>query len=258
MKPKEELLKLLNLELDGELDSAGSQRINRLCVDDPALAAIRESYSTLNRHLAAVPEVEPPAGLRRSILLRFDEQAQLNSEPASSNWLASLLDIFTIPRVRWASSFALVVIAATVGVYWATGPGSESGIEETRLSGTVGSPAGSFEMSETAQPVRLDGVEGMLVLRRVASGVELEMQLHSAKEIVLDVVPTTEASFSSPALGGSTPGLTLTNEANRVRVSGKGGIQQSLTWLTSRAPVYLTVRAFVSDEAVGEWELSLD
>lgn len=258
MKPREELLKLLNLELDGELDCAGTQRINKLCADDPDLAAIRAGYSTLNRHLAAMPVAEPPEDLRRSILMRLDERAGSNSERAPTHWLASLLEMFSIPRVRWASSFALVVIAATIGLYWAAGPGSESGIEENSLSGTLGSPVSSVDKREIVQSVLLDELEGVLVLRRVATGVELEVRLQSASDLLLDIVPAEASTIPSPVSGGPVPGITLTREANRVHLSGNGEVWQKLAWRTSQEPVHISVRAYLADEAVGEWQLSLD
>lgn len=104
----ERIIDLVNGELDGMNSTADQEELTSLLEKDPSLKGYLEEMKTLDQVLAAVPMVEPPAGLKRRIMNSVAHQgASLNVAPKAT-WFDRLLAPF-LQRPAWAISYAFAI-----------------------------------------------------------------------------------------------------------------------------------------------------
>jgi hypothetical protein len=117
-----EYITLIHAEIDGELDAANRAELARHLLADPNARTLREDLRRLCTELDALPEVEPPAQLRRNILAALPQSTV--KRPALS---------LSSPYWRLAAVLAAVVVAGAIVFETVKGPGPAAG----NLSGTI-------------------------------------------------------------------------------------------------------------------------
>jgi hypothetical protein len=165
------VIRLLNEELDGELDMAGRVELDALLATDPGLAARRDALHTLDCTLRAVVDAEqPPPDLAQRIARGIEL-------PPQPRLLDRLMAAWRRPLWVPAATFAL-----GLGVAMALYPaleGSLDGVEATRMTGTLISertPAGLIPHARLA--LALEELQGEVTLADAAAGESLlEFQL---------------------------------------------------------------------------------
>jgi hypothetical protein len=162
-------LALIHAEIDGELDSHQRGELSRRMLADPGIRASRDALRRVCAAVEAIPEVEPPARLRTSIL-----SALPPARPKSTR-------LSQLPHNRWRYP-AAIAAALTLGiVVFAALDGQRSGSAD--LAGTMATPR-AVEIDS----VRLDNgaLTGRVSLYRDGRGLGLTFELAGKRP--LDVI----------------------------------------------------------------------
>jgi anti-sigma factor RsiW len=115
-----EYIALIHAEIDGELDAANRAELARHLLADPDARALREDLRRVCNALDGLPEVEPPAQLRQSILAALPQSSVKRPGLASPYW-------------RLAAVIATVMLAGAIVFETLKGAGPAAG----NLSGTI-------------------------------------------------------------------------------------------------------------------------
>lgn len=176
---------LINAEIDGELDARQRSELARLLLAEPEIRAVREDLRRLCAALDALPDVEPPAQLRASILAAIPPSTVSGGR---STWSA--------PRWRYAALVAGVLGAGAV--VFETLDGTRPAT--TEAAGTMAAARGPV-MLDTAQ-LGQGPVGGRVSLYRDAGGLGLAFELISSGPV--DVLITSEGrTLEVNGLGGT-------------------------------------------------------
>ena len=177
---------LIHAELDGDLTSQQRGDLARLLLADPQVRALRDELRALGSRLDAVGQVEPPPGLKDSILSR------LPSVPVATSFRRSSLGHW-----RLAAMVAGLLTAGTI--VYVTVQGPAPGSRET--AGTIAADA-----STTVDSVAVGGgpVSGRATLYRDKSGLAVGLEV-SATEPVDVLIATGGRTFRINGLGRSSP-----------------------------------------------------
>src|SRR5712671_3960893 len=153
-------LALIHADIDGELDGRQRSELARYLLADPEAKALREDLRRLCTELDALKDVDPPQGLRQSIL---DALPQSNPPRVRSWWSA--------PRLRYAALIAGVLAAGTVVYETLDGPRPAT----SDVAGTMA----TADTPTTVDTVRLGNgaVAGRVSLYRDRAGLGLEFEL---------------------------------------------------------------------------------
>ena len=161
-------LALIHAEIDGELDAAGRAELARWVLADSEGRVLREELRRLCAALDALPAVDPPEGLRASVLAALPAAYGERRRSWTPSW-------------RYAALIAGVVVAGAVVLQTVTGPGPAP----SEVSGTMSAPAAT--VLDTVQLAN-GPVSGHVSLYRDPSGLGLRFDLVASSPI--DVLVT--------------------------------------------------------------------
>ena len=161
-------LALIHAEIDGELDAAGRAELARWVLADPEGRALREELRRLCAALDSLPAVDPPEGLRTSVLAALPPSYAERRQSWTPGW-------------RYAALIAGVVVAAAVVLQTVRGPGPAP----SEVSGTISAPVAT--VLDTVQLAN-GPVSGHVSLYREPSGLGLRFDLVASSPI--DVLVT--------------------------------------------------------------------
>ncbi|MBV8496877.1 MAG: hypothetical protein JO361_08865 [Gammaproteobacteria bacterium] len=165
-------LELIHAEIDGELDPRQRAELARSVLSDPAVRTVRDELQRLCRALETLPEAEPPADLRDSIL------AALPPAPLrrSRSWTTA-----ATPAWRYAAMLAGVMVAGTLIFQTLRGPGPAP----REVAGTLG-PQPAHTIVDTVVMGRSGTLGGKVSLYR--DGVELGVAFELTSADPVDVL----------------------------------------------------------------------
>lgn len=174
-------LELIHAELDGRLTDQQRADLSRFLLENPEGRHLRDELRRLNAALARIEPVEPPAGLRESILESVKIPARV--APSRPSWAA--------PAVfRYAAAFAGGALLSALAFQMAAS--QRSGLDPADLSGTMSSPP------HRATTVPLQQGHGSATVRETASGLVLEYDLAAGKPVKIVTRVTAPESADSP------------------------------------------------------------
>jgi len=166
-------LALINAEIDGELDAVKRAELARALLSDPQARALRDDLRRLCQTLDALEPVEPPAGLRQSILAALPQQTRkfrgfvFGSGAATAAW-------------RQAAMLAGVLISGALLFELVRSPAPEP----TEVVGTIAlAPAATL-----IDTVQLNGpVSGRLSLYRDRAMLALQFEVSASTPVEVQV-----------------------------------------------------------------------
>ena len=192
----EKYLELIHADIDGELPEQQRAELSRYLLANPEARAFREELRRVCAALDGIEQVEPPEGLRESIL------EALSAQRAARR--------FAMPRVFRTSPLALRYAAAFVGgllvsaIAFQVGTESRDGLGVSELVGTMAAREGASE-AVRADAIKLDlqQVGGAVNLYEAGSVLVLEFDLAPRQPIeVVAAYQGGEARFSRLAEPG--------------------------------------------------------
>lgn len=130
----ERIIELVNGELDGTNSSSEHTELATLFDRDPSVKTLFDEMEKVDRLLAAVPMVEPPATLKPKVMNAITRQAASARIPGES-WIERILaPLFQRPAwaVAYAFSIGIIVGLGVFTVVDSTGP------EPQMVRGTIG------------------------------------------------------------------------------------------------------------------------
>lgn len=156
--PDEAQIALIHAEIDGELDGRQRGELARWLLADPAARAVHEELRRTCAMLDGLGELEPPQGLRQSILDALPQAPVGTSRP----W-------WSMPRLRYAALIVGALTAATLVYETVHGPTPASDAAGTMVAG-VRTTLDTVSLSNAA-------VSGRLRLYRDSAGLGIEFHL---------------------------------------------------------------------------------
>jgi hypothetical protein len=156
------LTELIHAEIDGELDTQQRAELARRLLADPGARGKRDELQRVCAELDAIPQVEPPAALRDSILAALPQQQPLTRTArlvSRDAWVST-------HRWRYAAMLAGVVAAGAIVFQTVRGPGPAG----TEAAGTMA--------TGVLDKAQLDGpVSGTVAVYRDGTGLGLRFDL---------------------------------------------------------------------------------
>jgi hypothetical protein len=162
-------LALIHAEIDGELDAAQRAELARALLADPQARKLRDDLRRVCQTLDGMPLVDPPPGLRESILAAMPHAAPVDIRNGT---LRTPRGVWT-QQWRYAAGIAAVAAAATMVLI--TVHGIRPALPE--ISGTLTTaPVSALIDSAT---VAGGSVTGRVGLYRDRSGLSLELSIRA-------------------------------------------------------------------------------
>jgi hypothetical protein len=162
------LTELIHAEIDGELDAQGRAELARRLLSDPEARAERDELHRVCSALDAVPEVDPPPGLKDNVLAALPRSESLGAaahEAPRRAWSFA-------QRWRYAALLAGVIAGGVIVFQTVRGPGP-AGAE---LAGTMA--AGVLDKAQLEGPV-----SGTVELIRDGAGLSLRLDLTASDPV---------------------------------------------------------------------------
>jgi anti-sigma factor RsiW len=176
----DEYLELIHAELDGRLTDPQRADLSRYLLENPEARKLRDELRKLNAALEQIAPVEPPAGLRESIL----ESVKL--PPA----VAAPRRVWAAPAsFRYAAAFAGGALVTALAFQVASD--QSAGQHTSQLVGTMSPP-------HPAVTVPLQQGQGSASARETPSGLVLEYDLPAGEPVRIVTKVTAPESADSP------------------------------------------------------------
>jgi len=105
-------VEMIHAAVDGELSPDDAPRLDAYLAESAEGRALRDELQALCNHLGELEPLQPPHGLRETIMRRLP--APRRREQASAGITGMLVDWLRIPAVRYAASFAAGIVAAVL------------------------------------------------------------------------------------------------------------------------------------------------
>jgi anti-sigma factor RsiW len=224
----EKYIELIQAEVDGELPEQHRADLSRFLLTNPEARALRDELRQVCATLGRVPAVEPPQGLRESILAAIPGATAARTPRRSS---ATRFQYF---RVAAAFAGGLLVSAIAFQV----GAGRQAAFDVSEVAGTLASqdPVARSSPVDTAS-VSLEQVSGTVSLFRSATMrvVEFDLAVRQPLEVVV-VHDGQQARFSGLAPASSNQRYALVLEG-----AGKAGSPVEIRFLASGAEIHRDV-----------------
>ena len=226
---EEKFLELIQADVDGELPEQHRAELSRFLLAHPEARVVRDDLKRLCGVLDRVPAVEPPPGLKASILgaVRL---------PAPKRGASGLHGFWGSPRMlRYAAVFAGGLLVSAIA--FQLGTDRRSGLDTAQVVGTMASPdaAASRAAADTLK-VSLDQVSGTVSLLRSPSGRVLEFDLAARAPVEVVVAhdgQEARVTAFTQATGGGTKHYSLVLDG-----AGQAGVPIELQFLASGSVIY--------------------
>ena len=177
---EEKYIEFIHAEADGELPEQHRAELSRYLLANPEARTLRDELRKVCAALDGMPSVEPPTGLRASIL----EAAYLPAERAASTPMRA--SVSSLHRWRLAAAFAGGLLVSAIALQ--LGEDREAGLDVSQVAGTLASrdPVAHSEPVDTIQ-VSLDQAKGTVSLFRSATMrvVEFDLAVQQPLEVVV-------------------------------------------------------------------------
>ena len=176
----DEYLELIHAELDGRLTEQQRAHLSRHLLENPEARKLRDDLRKLDAVLQQITPVEPPAGLRESILASVKIPATV--APPRRVWAAPA-------AFRYAAAFAGGALVTALVFQLAAS--QRSGLDASDLVGTMSPP-------HPAVATPLQQGQGSATARETSSGLVLEYDLPAGKPVTVVTRVTAPKSAGSP------------------------------------------------------------
>ena len=181
----ERIQQLLNSSIDGEINAADQEELERLLATSQSVRDLNRELRTVTRLLDELPEIDPPQYLQgtieRQVRLPVQGKATGNKPGYFGNWL----------NANWLrTGFALAAgVVLTIGVY-EMGSGPIPAGDTTSMSGTIARNGVTGQQGVLLDSVHLDSelLTGQVELRNSNDLFTLDVQLKSVgpSEVVIN------------------------------------------------------------------------
>jgi hypothetical protein len=194
---------LIHAEIDGELDAAQRAELARALLADPKARALRDDLRRVCKALDELEPVEPPAGLRRSILVALPQEIR------RSRWLGNPRGLgprSAIAAWKYAAIFAGMLVAGAVMFELVRSPAPEP----RELAGTIALDPAATPV-DSAQ-IGNGLVSGRVSLYRDRTTLTLRFELEASAPVdarvtseghILEIMGINRAAATGPAEPGT-------------------------------------------------------
>ncbi|MEX2150908.1 MAG: hypothetical protein WD793_11895 [Steroidobacteraceae bacterium] len=216
---KDQLQALIQADLDGELSVTERAELARLLLRDPEARRLQEEFRRTDQLLRDIVSVEPPPGMRETIL-------QGHSGHRQQGWAGYRVAAVILGGLLIAGLSYLLI---------------DADVPRTELQGSLGAGVGPDTSGATASQDHLsmlaEGAEVSAWLRRNGQGLRLELRLSATipSEVIARIDPATTAFVGDPgaaqldpASGLATVQLATGSQVFVLDFSGAGPIQLQL------------------------------
>jgi hypothetical protein len=174
---------LIHAEIDGELSDRQRAELASYLLAHPEARAFRDDLRQVCEYLDRIEQVEPPRGLRDSILRALN----LPASRGGSGGRSGFGSFFSRAPVAMRYAAAILVALVVGAVAFQFGHESRDGLEVSELVGTMAS-SGGVESARLADTVRLDLREVSGAVRLYDAGGVLVLEFDLAAQQPIDVV----------------------------------------------------------------------
>ena len=216
----ERILELINAGIDGELNESEASELQQHLDSSEEARSLHAGLHAMTATIAAVPQRDPPEGLRKNIL----EKVQL---PGKRRSTYRLFELSPFAGYGLAIAAGLVMI---VSIYQ-LGPQEPTAEEVSRMTGTiVEQPTVGQAVFLDSFPIKLDLISGKVNL--LGGGdtyiLEFEVQSSEAMDVVFDLGAGSLQFAGFTETGIDNEDVSVTGSSIRVRLEGDKKFVMSL------------------------------
>ena len=207
-------ISLINGEVDGVNTPQESEILRITLANNPEARQLLEDLKKLERSLSAIPQVNPPTTLKKSVMRSIEApRAHVRATGRKFSLADILFPIRSVPRLGFAFSGGVLAGILLVVVYFTFI--SHPQIDDRDASGTA---LGSSEALQTAddEAVTGEGVQGRVVTEYSSSV--------NVLRVYLSMQPGLTARFVYDPIGTKLKGVTLSNEFSGTLTNSEGMI----------------------------------
>ncbi len=236
-------VEMIHRDLDGELAETDRVELDAFLARTPEARNLREAFCSMSSILDRVGEVDPPAGLKHAVLASIAPR-QADPSPVRNGWFEWIRETFVVsgPMVRYGAMAAVLLVAAVSYTWFEQGAGRVDRIEAV---GTMAPPTETRRIL-----VESAGVQGSIVVHRIATGVTFTVELATPElvETLVEVAPDLTFSAFEAREGSSSQ----SSRDHGIVVEGRASHAFSLAFDTPRNVTSTVLFSFVVDGAVIE------
>lgn len=191
---------LINAEIDGELTDRQRAELASYLLANPEAQAFRDDLRQVCDSLGRIEQVEPPSGLRASILRALDLPASVTGRGVGPGIRGVLMR--APATMRFAAAILVALAVGTVALQFGREPGD--GLEISQLVGTMAGPDGGSARLADAVVLNLEQVSGSVRLYDAGGVLVLEFDLAAQQPVdVVAAYDGHEARFNGFVVPGS-------------------------------------------------------
>ena len=213
---------LINGEVDGLNTPEESEILRQTLAQDPEAQKLLEDLKKLERNLSSLSLVDPPAGLKKSIMRSLQERRIPTGIHARKSSLSDFLfPVRSLPRLGFAFGGGVLAGIALVILYFAVA--SHPSVDARDASGTLfGASSESLQTAEDAA-ISGDGVDGRVVTEYSGTVSVMRVNLTMKPDVIARFTFNPDgAKLKGVSLAGEFPG-TLTQRVGLLEVGHGGG-----------------------------------
>jgi anti-sigma factor RsiW len=227
----ERIIELVNGELDGTNSPSDHTELTTLLDREPSVKALFDEMQKVDRLLAAVPMVDPPATLKSNVMYAIGRQGA-PARTAARGWLDRILAPF-VQRPAWAVAYAFAIgIIVGLGVLTVI---QSAGPDTGMVQGTIGAvraPAlakSSLSAGTATADIVISALDDELRVdvKIVASdAATLQLTPEGGKPIVIESAPGTPVyGLLMPRTGSVSIELASNEDSQQVTLTIQGSTE---------------------------------
>jgi hypothetical protein len=248
---------LINAEIDAKISAEDQALLDRHLAENADAKVFHSELNALCGELQSMPDLEPPAGLRHSVMKRTGNSERIAGKSAPRSWMSALSDFIGIAPVRYAMSFAAGVVLTLTLV--SSDQISQRAFDDvTGLVGTMSDPGSSNHGSVVdTMGLTLSELAGTVSLNQAGSLMILDFDLASAGPIEIVAQFGDRDIWFNGFAQLESAGTSIAAETGRVTIQMEGQRRYAVyLHYTGRNAATVNLQFFSAGKLLHEGEMS--
>lgn len=207
---------LINQRLDGNLSKRDQVELEKHLEGNQEARELFNKLQLLHQRLKEVPEIEPPAGFKESVMKALPA-VQYSGARSESSLVSKVVDLFQVPRFQMAGMFSLGAAAALLFLVVTQNLSKFGDAPAERAIGTIISPEMISEANKIdSREITFDNYQVQITTTRSDNTIFASINMATSSSQVVQVLASSEGAenFRFNGLEFVAPNLIYANFGN--------------------------------------------